>query len=162
MTCQSCSRALPNKLGHLIYSQPLWSSPGLTFVGNCQITWIGRGLKLNSNLNSAAWPTSCKRCICKLCGVWILFRSAEVAGRCLNSGKRINYFKVQAPGFTKVVQVTSTALFLASLLYWGVQVTTSLKFFLFASLQEYCCSLLQMPSVIVVHTALFTTTQYHY
>ena len=37
----------------------------------------GRGSNWNSNLNLAAFPKDLK--FCKLCGVWILFRSMENA-----------------------------------------------------------------------------------
>ena len=60
----------------------IWpSKPSITFLNSlrrdCQIT--GRGSNLDSNLNSATWPTSCTGFIAsesqnKLCGVSILFK----------------------------------------------------------------------------------------
>ena len=48
------------------------------------VIMTGRDSNLDSNLNSAAWPTGCKDSICSeisewTCGFWILFRSVENA-----------------------------------------------------------------------------------
>ena len=61
-TRPSCAAALPKELGHWFCSQNLLLSSGIAFRSDCQMT--GRGSNLDSNLNSAAWPTGCKGLIC--------------------------------------------------------------------------------------------------
>ena len=67
----------PAIMSHWLCSQNFSSqlSSGIAFGSDCHITC--RGSILDSNLNSAAWPTSFKGFICskslnELCGVWIL------------------------------------------------------------------------------------------
>ena len=61
-TRPSCARALPKELGHWICSQNLQLSSGTAFGSDWQMT--SRGSTLDSNLNFASLPTSCKRFIC--------------------------------------------------------------------------------------------------
>ena len=80
-----------------------WLSYGKVCESDCHMT--SRSSNLDSNLNSAAWPTGYIGFVCskslklnlnKLCGVWILLRSVkDVAGI---PGKRSN-FNAQAPGW---------------------------------------------------------------
>ena len=55
---QSCAWALPQELGHWFCSQYLWLLSGTVYESYCQTT--GSSSNLDSNLNFAAWPTSCK------------------------------------------------------------------------------------------------------
>ena len=54
---KSCAQALPQVLGHWFCTQNLHlcSRTALAWGGDCQMA--ARGLNLNSNLNSTAWPT---------------------------------------------------------------------------------------------------------
>ena len=68
------------ELRHWLCSPNLWmySSSGKSFCSDCQMTC--RVLNLDSNLNSAAWPTSLKvifalKSLNKLYGVWFVYRS---------------------------------------------------------------------------------------
>ena len=61
-TRPSCSGAQPQELVHWFSSQNLRLSSGIAFGSDFQMT--GRGSNLDSNLNSAAWPTGCKGFIC--------------------------------------------------------------------------------------------------
>ena len=61
-TCPSCAWVLPQELSHWLCTQILQSSSGITYRNDCQMT--GRCSYLDSNLNSAAWPTICKVFIC--------------------------------------------------------------------------------------------------
>ena len=54
----SCAGARPQELGRWFCPLNLRLSSGTAFGSDCQMT--GRGSNLDSNLNSAAWPTSCK------------------------------------------------------------------------------------------------------
>ena len=77
-TGPSCAQTVPQELGHWFQM-----SSAIVFGSDCQMTY--KGSNLGSNLNSAAWPRSCKGFICseipeyKLCAVWILFRPVEDA-----------------------------------------------------------------------------------
>ena len=76
-TSPTCAGALPQELGHLFCSRILLLSSGVAFGSDCQMTC--RGLNLDSNLNSAAWPMGCRGLSAlktqnNLCWVWI-FRS---------------------------------------------------------------------------------------
>ena len=76
LTSPSCAGALPQELGIWFCSQNLRLSSGIAFGSNCQM--IGRGLNLDSNLNSApdqlvVKVLSALMCLNNLCGVWILF-----------------------------------------------------------------------------------------
>ena len=62
LTSPSCAGALPQELCHWFCSQSLLLSSGISFGIDCQM--ICRGSNLESNLNSAAWPTSCNGFIC--------------------------------------------------------------------------------------------------
>ena len=53
LTCPSCARAWPQELSHWFCSQNLWLSSGIAYRSDCQMT--GRGLNLDSILNSASW-----------------------------------------------------------------------------------------------------------
>ena len=66
----SCAWALTQELDHWFCSQNFRLSSGIAFGSDCQMTW--RGSILDSNLNFASWPMSCKDFICseslkKLC-----------------------------------------------------------------------------------------------
>ena len=54
-TGPSCAWVLPPELDHWFCSQNFLLSSGIALGNNCQMTC--RGLNLDSNLNSAAWPT---------------------------------------------------------------------------------------------------------
>ena len=81
--CRSAAqRAWP-----LILQSKLRLSSGIAFGSDCQMT--RRGLNLDSNLNSAAWPMGCRVLSAqrlwnprikfnKLCGVWILLRTPKL------------------------------------------------------------------------------------
>ena len=62
----SCVRDRPQELSHWLWSQnlPFKLSSGIAYrsLSDCQMT--GRGSNFDSNLNYAAWPTSCKDFIC--------------------------------------------------------------------------------------------------
>ena len=51
-----------NDDGHWFCRQNLQLSSGIAFGSDCQM--IGRGSNLDSNLNSAAWPTGCRGFTC--------------------------------------------------------------------------------------------------
>ena len=55
---QSCVWALHNQFSHWFWSKSLLLFSGTAFGSDGQMT--SRGSKVNSNLNSPAWPTSCK------------------------------------------------------------------------------------------------------
>ena len=55
---QSCVWALHNQLSHWFWSKNLQLFSGTALGSDGQMT--SRGSKVNSNLNSPAWPTSCK------------------------------------------------------------------------------------------------------
>ena len=62
-TCPCCASALPQELSHGFCNQTLQLSSRIAYGSDCQMTC--RGLNLDSNLNSAAWPTvtnGLKRC----------------------------------------------------------------------------------------------------
>ena len=62
LTRPSCAWALPQELGHRFCSQNLRLSSGIAFESDSQKT--GRGLNLDSNLNSATWPMGYRGFIC--------------------------------------------------------------------------------------------------
>ena len=73
-SCHCCASARLQELNHWFCSENLRLSSGTAHGSDCQMT--STGSKLGSNMNSAAWPTSCKGLICseilnKMCGVWI-------------------------------------------------------------------------------------------
>ena len=79
---KSCAKVQSQELGLGFSSQNLRLSSGTAFGSDGQIT--DRGSNFDSNLNSAAWPTSCNGFIYfesqKIPYViWILFRSVEDA-----------------------------------------------------------------------------------
>ena len=61
-TPTNCTGAGPQELGHLFCSQNFRLPSGLDFGSDYQM--IGWGSNLDSNLNSAAWPTGWKGFIC--------------------------------------------------------------------------------------------------
>ena len=61
-TRQSCAAARPEELGNWTSSENLRLSSQIVYGSDCQMT--SRGSNLDSNLNSAAWPTGCKGFIC--------------------------------------------------------------------------------------------------
>ena len=62
LTRPSCAGARPQEFCNWLCCQNLWLSSGIAFGSDCQMT--SRGLNLDSNLNSSAWPTGCKGFIC--------------------------------------------------------------------------------------------------
>ena len=83
--CPSCARVLPQELSHSFCSQNLQLSSGIAFGSDCQMA--SRGLNLDSNLKSAAWPKGCKGFICSKVPkstVWSLnsFKNAKIEDSC--------------------------------------------------------------------------------
>ena len=78
---KQCQRAAPRAWPLILPFKPsitFWNS----LQNDCQMT--SRASNLDSNLNSAAWPTSCKGLSLrnrsnKLCGVWIFLKSVTDA-----------------------------------------------------------------------------------
>ena len=61
----SCAGAWPQELGHWLCSQILRLSSWTVLGSDWQTTaLVGRGLNLDSNLNSAVWPMGCRGFIC--------------------------------------------------------------------------------------------------
>ena len=79
-SCQ-CAGALPKELSTWFCSQNLWFSSGIAYWSDCQMT--GRGLNLDSNLNSTTWLQVVKVLFAlkaqnQLYGVWILFETQKL------------------------------------------------------------------------------------
>ena len=96
---QSCAWALPQELGHWFCSQYSWLLWGTVYRSYCQIT--GSSSNLDSNLNFAAWPTSCEGFVLSaqksqntMFGVGILLRYVKNAK---GSGKWRHYFNAHPP-----------------------------------------------------------------
>ena len=69
LTRPSCAGALPQESCHWFWN--LWFPSGIALGSDCQMT--GRGSNLDSNLNSAAWPTGCTGFICSIVSKWTVW-----------------------------------------------------------------------------------------